>query len=55
MQTYQRQIITVGYDDRGNAIQYIDNEDGTWTDFYEERLESDTFVRQNYHEFLQDV
>lgn len=43
---YQRKIITAGTDDRGNKIQFLDNEDGTWTDLYEERIVSEEYVLQ---------
>jgi len=52
---HYRRIITIGHDDRGNAIQYIDNEDGTWLFLYEEYLVSDEFVRRHYPEFFWPV
>jgi hypothetical protein len=42
-----REQINVGKDDKGNTITYIDNEDGTWSDLYNERLVSDEFVKQH--------
>jgi len=50
---HYRRIITVGFDDRGNPIQYIDNEDGTWLFLYEEYLVSDAFVRRHFPEFFE--
>lgn len=40
------EIIRVGFDNRGNSIDFVNHHDGWWLDCQEERLVSDEFVRR---------
>jgi hypothetical protein len=46
--TTQKLIVVAGYDNKGNAIEFMDNEDGTWSDLYDEKLRDADFMRRHY-------
>lgn len=50
---YSRRTFSIGVDDRGNKIEFMENTDGTWTNLYAEIIVPAEFVERHYAHLLQ--
>lgn len=50
---YSRRTFSIGVDDRGNKIEFMENSHGTWTNLYAEIIVPAEFVERHYAHLLQ--